>query len=65
MADVLGTVQQVSGTAYVRGEDGQLQEIRPGDQVLEGQTIVTPEGSAVELLLADGTTLSISAQPSY
>lgn len=59
----IATVVSVSGTAYARGEDGQLREIKPGDVLLEGETVVTPNGGSVELALEDGSSLAVAEVP--
>ncbi len=59
----IATVVSVSGTAYARRPDGDLRELQPGDVLLEGETVVTPNGGAVELLLEDGSTLAVGEVP--
>ena len=55
----IATVVAVTGTAYARNADGELREIRPGDVLLEGETIVTPDGGTVELSLSDGSPMIV------
>ena len=55
----IATVVAVTGTAYARNADGELREIRPGDVLLEGETIVTPDGGTVELSLSDGSPMVV------
>ncbi|GHD25163.1 retention module-containing protein [Parahalioglobus pacificus] len=59
----IATVASVMGTAYARNADGELREIQPGDQLLEGETVVTPDGSVVELTMSDGTPLMVADMP--
>ncbi|MEP5566377.1 MAG: retention module-containing protein, partial [Halioglobus sp.] len=55
----IATVVAVTGNAYARNADGDLREIRPGDVLLEGETIVTPDGGTVELSLSDGSPMVV------
>jgi VCBS repeat-containing protein len=59
----IATVAKVTGKAYARNADGELREIRPGDVLLEGETVVTPDGGSVELTLADGSAFVVSDVP--
>ena len=59
----IATVASVMGTAYARNADGELREIHPGDQLLEGETVVPPDGSVVELTMSDGTPLMVADMP--
>ncbi len=56
----IATVVAVVGTAFARNEDGEMREIRPGDVILEGETVVTPDGSYVELSMSDGSPFVVS-----
>ena len=61
MADIaIANVVAVIGKAYARNADGELREIKPGDVLLEGETVVAPDGSRVELELTDGNPFVIS-----
>ncbi len=51
----IATVVAVTGTAYARNADGELREIRAGDVLMEGETVVKPQGGSVELSLSDGS----------
>ena len=62
-AVAIATVVAVTGEAYARNADGELREIRPGDVLLEGETVVTPDGGTVELSLSDGSPLVVSDVP--
>jgi VCBS repeat-containing protein len=56
----IATVAAISGTAFARNELGELREIKAGDIILEGEVLVTPDGSSVELSLMDGSPLVVS-----
>ncbi|MEH6608862.1 MAG: retention module-containing protein, partial [Halioglobus sp.] len=61
MADIaIANVVAVIGTAYARNADGELRELNPGDVLLEGETVVTPDGSRVELELTNGNPFIVS-----
>ena len=62
-AVAIATVVAVTGKAYARNADGELREIRPGDVLLEGETVVTPDGGSVELSLSDGSPLVVTDVP--
>ncbi|MFT6285569.1 MAG: hypothetical protein ACJA09_000304, partial [Alcanivorax sp.] len=48
------------GTAYARNAEGELRELNPGDVVLEGETVVTPDGSRIEMELTNGNPFVVS-----
>ena len=45
----IATVVSVVGKAYARNADGELRELRNGDVLVEGETVVNPDGGRVEL----------------
>ena len=59
----IATVASVTGKAYARNADGELRELRTGDVLKEGETVVTPDGGRVELSLTDGSPLVINDMP--
>ena len=59
----IATVVAVTGKAYARNADGELREIRPGDVLMEGETVVTPDGATVELSLSDGSPIVVADMP--
>lgn len=59
----IAKVVSVSGQAYARNAEGELREITAGSSLLEGETVVTPNGARVELELADATTLIVDDAP--
>ncbi len=64
MADnVIATVNAVFGTAYARNAAGELRELKPGDVLLENETVVTPDGASVELAMSDGSPLVVADVP--
>jgi hypothetical protein len=60
---VIATIAAIDGTAYARNAEGELRELRVGDPLRQGETLVTPEGSSVELELVDGQLLVIAELP--
>ncbi len=59
MAQVIATVVSVIGEAFVRDAQGNTRSIKPGDALLEGETVITSAGGQVELAMADGSTLMV------
>ena len=53
MAESIGTVSKIIGVAYARAENGTLRELRLGDDVYEGEVLVTAGGSVVEVTVPD------------
>jgi hypothetical protein len=56
---IIAKAVTVSGEAYAHNSMGELRLLDEGDELLEGETILTPEGSRVELELIDGTVITI------
>ena len=56
--EALATVTSMSGRAQARNAEGELRELGVGDQLRNGETVVTPDGGTVELSLSDGSCLS-------
>ncbi len=59
MAQVIATVVSVIGEAFVRDAQGNTRSIKPGDALLEGETVITSAGGQVELAMADGSSLVV------
>ncbi|MBN7795690.1 retention module-containing protein [Parahaliea mediterranea] len=60
MANVaIATVVAVEGKAFARNAEGELRELSAGDVLLEGETVVTPDGAQVELSMADGNPFAV------
>ncbi len=53
MAESIGTVSKMTGVAYARAENGTLRDLRLGDDVYEGEVLVTAGGSVVEVSVPD------------
>ncbi|MFT3848316.1 MAG: retention module-containing protein [Propionivibrio sp.] len=47
-------VSAIQGTAFAKSEDGTMRELKVGDPVFEGEILVAPPGSQVELATEDG-----------
>lgn len=50
----IATVVSISGQAWARDAEGNLRELQPGDQLLDGETLVTSDNGAVQLDFMDG-----------
>ncbi|MEH6591464.1 MAG: retention module-containing protein, partial [Halioglobus sp.] len=59
----IATVVAITGVAYARNADGEQRVLKPGDVLLEGETVVTPDGGRVELSLMDGAPLVVDDLP--
>ena len=60
MALMIGTVSKLVGKVFARAEDGSLRELRLGDQVFEGETVVTAEGAVVEIVSPEAPPIVVS-----
>ncbi|KGE03120.1 retention module-containing protein [Pseudohaliea rubra] len=60
---VIATIATIEGTAYARNAEGALRQLRVGDELRRGETLVTPEGSRVDVDLADGQQIAIADVP--
>ncbi len=66
MADpqVLASVIRISGRVLARNEEGQTRELKLGDTLREGETVITDAGAQVELLFADGSVTEVAERTS-
>ena len=53
MAQFVGTISKLTGSVIARAEDGSTRELKLGDDVFEGETLVTGEGALVEVMMPD------------
>ncbi len=51
----IATVISISGQAWARDADGNLRELRVGDTLHEGETLVTADNAIVQLALVMGS----------
>ncbi|MBI3445964.1 MAG: FecR domain-containing protein, partial [Magnetospirillum sp.] len=58
-ATAIGKVETLSGTATAKRADGTVIDLHKGDNVFEGDVLQTPQGGAVAIVFADGTTMSL------
>ena len=63
MNEAMATVTAISGSAQACAANGDLRILKANDTLLEGETIITPNGSRVELALADGNSLLVTDMP--
>ena len=63
MNEAMATVTAISGSAQACDASGDLRILKANDMLLEGETIITPNGSRVELALADGNSLLVTDMP--
>ena len=59
-AQAIGQVETLSGTVIVTHPDGTAEELASGASVYQGDTLVTGDGGAVGIVLADETTFSMA-----
>ncbi|PKO51882.1 MAG: hypothetical protein CVU28_10850, partial [Betaproteobacteria bacterium HGW-Betaproteobacteria-21] len=59
-AQAIATVISISGRALARDVDGNTRVLKPGDVLLEGETLITSDGGRVELALVDSSMLQIA-----
>ncbi|MGB9129781.1 MAG: retention module-containing protein, partial [Thiobacillus sp.] len=55
----VATVIAIEGQAFARDPSGQMRPLKPGDVLLEGDTIVTMPGGQVQLAFLDGQILTL------
>jgi hypothetical protein len=58
---IIATVSSITGTAFARGEDGQLRELKAGDALFLGETLSTGDGSCATLVMIDGAHFLVAA----
>ena len=61
-AQAIGVVSAARGEVFARAADGQMRRLAVGDQVFEGDVIVTASGSSAEITTFDGPVLSVAEQ---
>ena len=61
----VATVIAVEGQAFARDPAGQMRQLKPGDALLEGDTIVTMPGGQVQLAFLDGKMLTLLPNESF
>ncbi|MGL5632396.1 MAG: retention module-containing protein, partial [Azovibrio sp.] len=54
MAQVIARVVFVSGEAFIKSSSGRTRPVRAGDELIEGDTIITSAGAEVQLAFDDG-----------
>ena len=53
MAQFIGTISKLTGAVLARAEDGSTRALKLGDDVFEGEVLVTGEGALVEVIFHD------------
>ncbi|SHL81934.1 FecR family protein, partial [Roseovarius marisflavi] len=61
LADPIGQVESVEGTAYAQRTDGTRVELDVGSQVFENDVVFTQSNSKVSVTFADGTIFSLAS----
>ena len=56
---VIAKAVVVAGNAYVHNAIGELRLLDIGDVLIEGETVVAPDGASVELELVDGSKVTV------
>jgi VCBS repeat-containing protein len=59
---VIATITAITGTAYARNEDGEVRQLAVGDQLMENEVVITPDGTSVDLAMVDGSEVLIADQ---
>ena len=57
---VIAKAVAVAGNVYANNLEGTLRTVCVGDELVEGETVITPSGGRVELELLDGSRLEVS-----
>ena len=60
-AQARGVVVSLQGKAWVVDSEGKRKPLNIGDEVQEGQVVVTEDGSSLELALPNNNILSVAA----
>jgi hypothetical protein len=63
MSEAMATVTAITGSAQACDANGDLRILKANDTLLEGEIIITPNGSRVELAFADGNSLLVTDIP--
>ena len=58
-APIIAKVSSLTGEAYARNAEGKLRRLKAGDEIREGESVVTADGARVVLQLADGRQLTV------
>jgi len=53
MAQLIGIVTKLTGVVYARDAEGNLRELSLSSEVFQGETLVTAQGSIVEVTVPD------------
>ncbi|HRA81214.1 MAG TPA: retention module-containing protein, partial [Thauera sp.] len=66
MADpqILAKVIRISGRVVAKNEDGETRELKLGDSLREGETVITDAGARVELAFVDGSVTEVAERTS-
>ncbi|MBI3903782.1 MAG: retention module-containing protein, partial [Nitrosomonadales bacterium] len=58
----VGEVKATKGEVFAKDHDGQMRRLAVGDQIFEGDVIVTANGSSVEVNVFNGPALNVAEQ---
>jgi hypothetical protein len=61
MAQLIGTVEKLVGTAFARAADGTQRELRLGDELYVGETLLTGPGAVIEVAVPDAPSIVLPA----
>ncbi len=53
MAQFIGTISKITGTVIARAPDGAIRELQLGDDVYQGEVLITAQGAIVEVTVPD------------
>jgi len=60
----VGEVRFTQGEVFAKSADGNMRRLAVGDQIFEGEVIVTASGSSAEINMFNGTALNVGEQQS-
>ncbi|HBA91943.1 MAG TPA: hypothetical protein DCZ08_09390, partial [Anaerolineaceae bacterium] len=60
----VGEVRSIQGEVFAKSADGNMRRLAAGDQIFEGEVIITANGSSAEINIFNGPVLNVAEQQS-